>query len=83
MRGASNPTAFTQRKLKSLGRCFKGNPRLIWHYDWTDPGDKAKVFADSDHAGWKRTRRSTSCVALMLDGRLIRFLVLDARTGLH
>ena len=72
MRDASCPTEFTQRKLKKLGRYLRGCPRLVWKYGWSDRDGVVETSADSDHAGCKRTRRSTSGGAVMMDGHLIR-----------
>eukprot|EP00973_Karenia_brevis_P029368 4050176-Karenia_brevis.AAC.1 len=45
---------------KRLCRYLIGRPRVALRFDRQVEGAKLVVYSDSDHAGCKRTRRSTS-----------------------
>ena len=46
--------------LKRIGRYLKGAPRLVYWYQFQNMPSKLDTFSDSDWAGCKTTRRSTS-----------------------
>ena len=56
----ASPTNRNWQELKRLGRYLKGKPRLIIKYDWQDPINVLTSFSDSDWAGDRETRKSTS-----------------------
>ena len=58
-------------RLKRIIRYLKGVPRVIWRFKWQAPVDELSLFSDSDWAGCRRTRRSTSGGVVMLGGHLI------------
>ena len=58
-RAFSKPTEDV-RALKRCVRYLVHNPRLIRHYQWGRGADCIDIYADTDFAGCRRTRRSTS-----------------------
>ena len=56
----SKPTNRNWQELKRLGRFLKGKPRLIINYTWQDPINNLTAYSDSDWAGDKKSRKSTS-----------------------
>ena len=58
--GMSSPTNKNWQELKILGRYLKGKPRLTIKYDWQDPINVLTSFSDSDWAGDRKSRKSTS-----------------------
>jgi len=58
--------------LKRAVRYCLGTPRIVWKFDRQNPVSFIDVWSDSDHAGCRRTRRSTSCSVLMHGGHLLR-----------
>ena len=47
-------------KLKRVCRYLVGLPRLVYNYRWQDEPDGVDIYVDTDFAGCKTTRRSTS-----------------------
>jgi len=69
------PNRNSQAKLKRVCRYLAGKPRLIHQYNWGDGSDAEQtleVFVDTDFAGCKETRRSTSGGVCLLNGSNIR-----------
>ena len=60
------------RALKRLVRYLIGAPRLVWVWRQQGPQSYLTAITDSDHAGCKKTRKSTSCSAYMLGNHLLR-----------
>ena len=56
----SAPTLLSTESLKRLGRFLAKHPRLIYYYPFQQSVDGLDVYADTDHAGCLRTRKSTS-----------------------
>ena len=56
----SKPTSGDWQELTRFGRYLVGRPRLVVCYDWQDPQTRLTANSDSDWAGDKRTRKSTS-----------------------
>ena len=56
----SVPSQTSFKKLKRLVRYLAGMPRLVYHYKFQQPDDTINVYVDTDFAGCKETRRSTS-----------------------
>ena len=59
------PTKKSNAKLKRLVRYLVGAPRLLYTYPFQDPTNQLDVYVDTDFAGCKSTRRSTSGGAAM------------------
>ncbi len=58
--------------MKKLVRFLKGCPRYINQYDYQDAVDNLVVWADTDFAGCKKGRKSTSGGMLMRGGHVIK-----------
>ena len=71
-RDFSVPTKERYCKLKRLGRYLLGTPRLTWFYPWQGLPEVVDVFVDTDFAGCRATRRSTSGGVAMLGKHCIR-----------
>ena len=56
----SKPTQEQLTKLKRVGRYLKMYPTVAIHYDYQKKPEELNVWTDSDHAGCKITRKSTS-----------------------
>lgn len=54
------PTRDSYMKLKRVVRYLLGMPRLVYLYDWQEPFTHIDLFTDTDFAGCRTTRRSTS-----------------------
>ena len=54
------PNKRSYEKLKRLVRYLAGQPRLVHHYPFQDKQVGINVYVDTDFAGCKATRRSTS-----------------------
>ena len=59
-KGMAKPTVGDRKKLKRLARFLKGKPRLVWRFGWQERQELMEVVTDSDWAGCRKTRRSTS-----------------------
>jgi hypothetical protein len=66
------PNQQSFKKLKRLCRYLAGLPRLQYEYLWQEMPLEVTVFVDTDFAGCKETRRSTSGGAAMLGNCLIK-----------
>jgi hypothetical protein len=72
-RDMARPTRESWKKLKILARFILERESIVWHFDWQDEvGLVLRVFSDSDWAGCRRTRRSTSGGAIMLGGHCLK-----------
>ena len=80
-RSMSSPTEQDFEKLKRLGRYLVSQPRVVVHYPWQSAvalrdqtGGSSRVvgYSDSDWAGCKETRRSTSGGSIMVGGHWIK-----------
>ena len=71
-RGMAKPTKGDLRKLKKVARFMLGRVAVKWKYAWQDEGQKVRVFTDSDWAGCRKTRKSSSGGALMLGVHCIK-----------
>ena len=67
-------------KAKTIGRYLLGTPRLVMRFDWCDQIDTLSVYSDSDWAGCRNTRKSTSGGVLMFGGHLIKTYSRQQRT---
>ena len=59
------PTVGALNRLKRIGRYLVEHPRCVQHFVLQPRVEEVVVKSDSDHAGCKRTRKSTSCALLM------------------
>ena len=66
------PTVYSKDRLIRLCRYLLRVPRLVYHYDWQSVPAHMAVYVDTDFAGCKATRRSTSGGVVMLGGRCLR-----------
>ena len=69
------PNRNSYNRLKRTVRYLVGVPRLVHVYKWgtgIEDDDAFDVFVDTDFAGCKETRRSTSGGVILLDGRLVK-----------
>ena len=71
-RDFSNPNLNSFKKLKRLARYLAGLPRLLYHHKWQDAPEGVDIYVDTDFAGCKETRRSTSGGAVMVGGCLVK-----------
>ena len=61
----SKPTTGSLRRLRRIGAYLKNNKRLVWKFDMQSEIDTLDIFTDSDWAGCRRSRKSTSGGAIM------------------
>jgi hypothetical protein len=71
-RALSCPTERAWEAVKRLARFLIANPRLVQRFVRQAPVSIGDVYCDSDWAGCPITRRSTSCVAMMLGKHTVR-----------
>ena len=71
-RGMSNPTYSDFQRLKRIIRYLKGAPRAVFAWPFQSVQSDVKVYNESDWAGCKRTRRSTSGGAVMYGSHLLK-----------
>ena len=58
--------------LKRIGKFLKGTPRLVTLYEWQDMPTGFDCFTDSNWAGCRATRKSTSGAAFMHGKHLLK-----------
>ena len=58
--------------VKRVGRYLAGRPRAVSTFRWQDPTSIIMAYADSDWAGCKETRKSTSGACFLIGGHLIK-----------
>ena len=71
----SVPNRNSYNRLKRTCRYLVGTPRLVHIYKWgtgVEDSDCFDLYVDTDFAGCKETRRSTSGGVVLLDGRLVK-----------
>ena len=69
------PNRNSYLRLKRTVRYLVGVPRLVHVYKWgqgISESDCYDIYVDTDFAGCKETRRSTSGGVVLLDGRLVK-----------
>ena len=71
-RELSVPNVGSFRKLKRLVRYLCGMPRLVYHYDFQPEPKSIQIYVDTDFAGCKETRRSTSGGTVMLGSSCVK-----------
>ncbi len=70
-RDMANPTTSSWEKVKRVVRYLKGEPRVVYEYNWQNHED-ITVYVDTDWAGCFKTRKSTSGGAIMRGGHLLK-----------
>ena len=68
----SRPAAMDWLRLKRVARYLAEVPRYVQKYAWQQPEIRVNAYADSDWAGHKVSRKSTSGGLLMIGGHLIK-----------
>ena len=68
----SSPKDADWVKIKRVGRYLLGTPRYVQSFIWQDMPRELTTFADSDWAGDKVSRKSTSGGALMCGYHLLK-----------
>ena len=58
--------------LKRLGRYLVGKTRVVLRFEYQDNPGRVEVWTDTDFAGCKRTRKSTSGGIARLGNHLIK-----------
>ena len=64
-REMSRPTTGSLRRLKRLGQYLRGKPRLVWNYEMQSGTQTLDVYTDSNWAGCRVSRKSTSGGVIM------------------
>ena len=68
----ANPTNMDWLKLKRVARYLAGAPRYVQRYKWQWPTNKIDGYSDSDWAGDRITRKSTSGGMLLIGNHLVK-----------
>jgi len=71
-RAMARPTRGAWKLVKRIGRYLKGAPRMVQKFKFQETPDEILVTVDSDYAGCKQTRRSTSGGVVRLGGHTIK-----------
>ena len=58
--------------VKRVGRYLAGRPRAVSTFKWQDPTNMITAYADSNWAGCRDTRKSTSGACFMIGSHLIK-----------
>ena len=72
-RRMSKPMKGDWKLLKRIGRYLKGRPRAVTTYRWQEERSNVDTMTDSDWAGCRRTRRSTTGGAIMVGEHVIKY----------
>ena len=65
------PTDLHQAALKRMARYLRSHPRLVFKFDYQSAGH-IDAYADTDCAGYPRSRRSTSGGCILLGMSLLK-----------
>ena len=69
----SNPAEEDMQRMKRMIRFLKGLPRMVQKIAFSDhPPSVIRAYVDSDWAGCRRTRKSTSGGVLYFGGSVVR-----------
>jgi hypothetical protein len=71
-REMAKPSTSSWRKLKTLSRFILGREAVVWQYPWQCEEPKLALYTDSDWAGCRRTRKSTSGGLVLLGGHCLK-----------
>ena len=72
MRRMSDPRVEDEIALKRIARYLIGKPREVSRYTWKPLSKELVVFVDSDFAGCRRTRKSTSGGVALWCGQVVK-----------
>ena len=72
-RGMASPTMLDRNQLKRFGRYLIDRPRIITLFKYQDVVTIIDGWADSDYAGCRKTRKSTSGGLIMLGVHLTNY----------
>ena len=67
-----NPGKADLEALRRLGRYLLDSPRVVYDFRWGSTSDQLIVYADTDFAGCRATRRSTSGGCALWGGMLVK-----------
>ena len=68
----AQPNANSLKHLKRMVRYLVHNPRLVYVFQYAPEVSEVEVFVDTDFAGCRRTRRSTSGGLIRMAGHTLR-----------
>ena len=71
-RSMSKPTRQCWSKLKRLAKYLAGKPRVVQRFKWQKEGKSIGIYSDSDWAGCRKSRKSTSGGAIVIGSHCIR-----------
>ena len=71
-RAMSSPNNGDWLRLYRIGRYIKGRPRLQQLYNWQPAQRVITTYSDAEWAGWKQTRKSTTCGCIMIGNHTIK-----------
>ena len=71
-RSMSKPTRQCWAKLKRLAKYLAGKPRVVQHFEWQEDAKMICTYSDSDWAGCRTSRKSTSGGAIMIGKHCVR-----------
>ena len=66
------PTTGSLRRLKRLCQHLLGKPRLVWDYEMQESQDTIDVYSDSDWAGCRKSRKSSSGGTIMIGDHCLK-----------
>ena len=71
-REMSSPTTGSLRRLIRIGQYLCGRPRLVWKYKMQELCQLIVIYSDSDWAGCRRARKSSSGGSIMLGAHCLK-----------
>ena len=71
-REMSGPTSRTEKGLIRIGKYLKSHPRCRLSFQWQRLPNRVTAHTDSDWAGCRKTRRSTSGGSLLIGAHLLK-----------
>ena len=71
-REMSSPTTGSYRRLKRIGQYLKRRPRMVWKYKMQGARQVIDIYSDSDWAGCRKARKSSSGGAIMLGSHCLK-----------
>jgi hypothetical protein len=71
-RDMPQPTVRSWKKLKVLARFLLARGAICWKFAWSDGFHELALYTDSDWAGCRKTRRSTSGGVLFVGGHCLK-----------
>ena len=71
-RDMSCPTVASWARLKRLARYLVTRKAVIFQYEWQDEGKLMTLYTDSDWAGCRRTRKSTSGGVVLIGNHCVK-----------